>query len=161
MNIDVSKLEINKVIPEDIPELIRYRIEYLTEMQGARNEVYLNKLESEMTGFFEKSISDGSFFGLVATIESKIIAYGGMVIRHIPGDFNNSVYCEADILNMYTIPTARKRGISRQILLRLIKEAKSMGITKLCLHTSVDGENLYRSAGFSDPSYPYLELPLI
>lgn len=51
MNIDVSKLEINKVIPEDIPELIRYRIEYLTEMQGARNEVYLNKLESEMTGF--------------------------------------------------------------------------------------------------------------
>jgi GNAT superfamily N-acetyltransferase len=161
MIIDISKLEINKVNAEDIPELIRYRIDYLTEMQGTRDKLYLNKLASKMTSFFKKSISEGSFFGLVATIESEIIAYGGMVIRHIPGDFSNSVYLEADILNMYTIPAARKRGVSGQILLRLIQEAKSMGITKLCLHTSVDGENLYRSAGFSDPSYPYLELPLI
>lgn len=161
MNIDISKLEINKINAEDISQLIRYRIEYLTEMQGARDKVYLNKLESEMTTFFKKSISEGSFFGLVATIESKIIGYGGMVIRYIPGDFNNSVYCEADILNMYTIPHARKKGVSGQILLRLIKEAKFMGITKLCLHTSVDGENLYRSAGFREPVFPYLELPLI
>lgn len=84
----------------------------------------------------------------------------GMVIKEIPGDSNKSSYLEADVLNMYTIPEARRQGISSMILEQLLAEAKSMGISKLALHTSKDGEILYRKFGFAEPVYPYLELVL-
>ena len=58
---------------------------------------------------------------------------------------------------MYTIPEARRKGISSLILERLLEEAKLMGMTKVALHTSKDGEKLYRNFGFAEPHYPYLE----
>jgi ribosomal protein S18 acetylase RimI-like enzyme len=46
------------------------------------------------------------------------------------------------------------------ILERLIEEAKKRGVSKVSLHTSKDGEKLYRKFGFSEPVYPVLELCL-
>ena len=80
-----------------------------------------------------------------------------MVIKEIPGDVKRSTYLEGDILNMYTIPEARRKGISSLILESLLNEAKKTGITKVALHTSKDGEKLYRKYHFSEPVYPYLE----
>ena len=160
MNIEISKLKIHKVEEADLSSMVQYRIDYLTEMQGKRDKEFIGQLKTEMYGFFKKSISNGSFMGLVAQFEGHILAYGGMVIREIPGDFNRSSYLEADILNMYTIPSARRKGISTIILKQLLSEAKLIGITKVALHTSKDGEKLYRSVGFNEPLFPYLELPL-
>ncbi|NJO70356.1 MAG: GNAT family N-acetyltransferase [Bacteroidetes bacterium] len=81
-----------------------------------------------------------------------------MVIKKIPGDFNKASYLEGDILNMYTIPGLRRKGISSLILTELLKEARNMGISKVALHTSNDGEKMYRNFGFTDPVYPVLEL---
>jgi GNAT superfamily N-acetyltransferase len=83
-----------------------------------------------------------------------------MVIKEIPGDSGKSSYLEGDILNMYTVPEARRQGVSSMILEQLLAEAKLMGISKVALHTSKDGEILYRKFGFSEPVYPYLELVL-
>jgi len=160
MNIEIKKVKIRQVEPGDIPSMIQHRIDYLTEMQGKRDDVFIQQLKTEMTGFFKKSILNGSFIALVAELDDVAIAYGGLVLREIPGDFNRSCYLEGDILNMYTIPSARRHGISTLILKQLIINAKTMGVTKLALHTSKDGEKLYRSIGFSEPLFPYLELPL-
>jgi GNAT superfamily N-acetyltransferase len=160
MNIEISKIKIHKVGEADISSMVKYRIDYLTEMQGARDKEFIGQLKEEMYGFFKKSISIGSFVGFFAEMEGHILAYGGMVIREIPGDFNRSSYLEADILNMYTIPSARRKGISTLILKQLLNEANLKGITKIALHTSKDGEKLYRSVGFKEPVFPYLELPL-
>lgn len=161
MNIDVSKIKIHKVEEADISSMVNYRIDYLTEMQGERDKEFIGQLKTEMYGFFKKSISIGSFIGFVVELDRNILAYGGMVIREIPGDFNRSSYLEADILNMYTIPAARRKGISTIILKQLLSEADSIGITKVALHTSKDGEKLYRSVGFKEPLFPYLELSLV
>ncbi|MBP1637536.1 MAG: Acetyltransferase, partial [Bacteroidetes bacterium] len=93
----------------------------------------------------------------LAEINGKAVSFGGMVIKEIPGDVNRSTYLEGDILNMYTIQEARRKGISSLILENLLAEAKRMGMTKVALHTSKDGEELYRKFLFKDPTYPYLE----
>jgi len=110
--------------------------------------------------YFRKSLEGGRFFALYAETEGEIFSFGGMIIKEIPGDSYKSSYLEGDILNMYTIPEVRRQGISSMILERLLAEAKSMGISKVALHTSKDGEILYRKFGFSEPAYPYLELVL-
>jgi len=160
MNIEIPKIKIRTVEEADIALMIRHRVDYLTEMQGERETSFIEQLKADMQGFFHRSLINGSFIALVAEFEGIALAYGGMVLREIPGDFNRSSYLEGDILNMYTIPTARRKGISTLILKELLSKAKSLGVTKVALHTSRDGEKLYRSVGFSEPLYPYLELPI-
>ena len=64
------------------------------------------------------------------------------------------------ILNLYTIPEARRKGICTRLLNELIKEAKSLGLTYLHLHASEDGINIYRKAGFVKPDQIELKLRL-
>jgi len=148
---------IRKIEKADLDLLVAYRMEYLTELQGERSADYKTALQKELAVFFEKEMREGRFLALVAEMGGKPVSFGAMVIRQIPGDFNQSSYLEADILNMFTVKDARRKGISSQILEQLIGEAKKIGISKLVLHTSKDGEILYRKFGFNNPAYPVLE----
>ena len=158
MEINVKKLKIRKLELSDIPVLVKYRIDYLAELQNKNVTEFSVEIVSGLKAYFKKSIAQGSFTGFMAENENgQPIAFGGMIIKEIPGDFYKALYREAEILNMYTVPEARKQGISTILLEKLIEEAKNTGISKLALHTTTAGENIYRNAGFSEPAYPYLE----
>jgi GNAT superfamily N-acetyltransferase len=161
MKINTEKLIIRRVEVSDLPLMTAARIGYLAEMQGERSETYKNELQQKLEEFFLHSMQEGSFFALMAEYEGEAVSYGGMILKKIPGDFNQSSYVEGDILNMYTLPEYRRNGISSRILEELLKEARRMGISKVALHCSKDGEPLYRKYGFEDPVYPYLELIII
>ena len=151
---------IRRVGPPDIAGMTAARIDYLTELQGERPLDYKLELQNELKLFFQQSMLEGTLFAFLAEIDGLAISWGVMILKKIPGDFNRSSYLEGDILNMYTLPDFRRKGISSRILEALLSEAKNMGISKVALHCSKDGEPLYRKYGFTDPVYPYLELPL-
>jgi len=155
---DIEKIIIRKVTADEIPSMTASRLNYLTEMQGERPPSYLKKLQENLQSFFVQTMQEGSFFALMAEYNGMVVSYGGMIIKKIPGDLNQSSYLEGEILNMYTLPEYRRQGISSVLLKQLISEARKMGISKLALHCSKAGEPLYRKFGFSDPVYPYLEL---
>ena len=157
MNVDKSKIKIHRIDKNDIDTMIQHRINYLIELQGERAEKYKNRLKKELSRFFFKSIAEGSFIAIAAKIEDQVIGYGGMIIKQIPGDFNKFSYLEGEILNMYTIPIARRQGVASLILKQLLQIAEEKGISKVALHTSKDSEKLYRSFGFSKPDYPFLD----
>ena len=161
MKIDISKIIIRKIGVEEIEKLVFHRMNYLTEMQGDRPTEYKDILQNELIHFFQKNIINQSFWGLVAMYEENEIAYAGMIVNQIPGDFNQASYFEGAILNVYTIPFARRQGISKLILKQLLVESKLMGITKVSLHSSDIGKVLYHSLGFKTPIYPYLELSML
>lgn len=158
MPIAKEKIRIRPVEAHDIPLMTAARIDYLTEMQGERPGQYVQELQENLQQFFKVTMQEGSFFALLAEYDGKVVSYGGMILKKIPGDFNQSSYLEGDILNMYTLPSYRRKGISSLILEALLLEAKKRGISKVALHCSKDGEPLYRKYGFEDPVYPYLEL---
>lgn len=157
----IEQIIIRRVEENDIPLMTTARINYLTEMQGERSEDYLQELRHNLEYFFKETIQKGSFFALQAEYEGEIVSYGGMILKKIPGDLNQSSYLEGEILNMYTLPEYRRKGISSMILKQLLTEAKKMGVSKVALHCSKDGEPLYRKFGFSDPVFPYLELIIV
>jgi ribosomal protein S18 acetylase RimI-like enzyme len=160
MMINKENVTVRLVGEKDIPAMTANRLAYLTEMQGERSPEYMQNLERELAAYFRLYIESGSFFALVAESEGQILGYGAMVLRSVPGDLNKPSYLEGDILNMYTLPFARQQGVGRLILEALVAKARSMGLSKIGLHTSKDGEHLYRSYGFNEPIYPYLELVL-
>lgn len=152
-------LKIRKIKPQDIPVLVKYRLLFLTELQGKNSDISNNiTLKSELEEYFQKALAQNRVFGYIAETNNEPLSFGIMIIKEIPGDFKQSTYLEGDILNMYTVPQARNQGISSIILEKLIEEAKTRGISKVALHASKDGENIYRKFGFSEPKYPYLEM---
>lgn len=157
MNNDLQRTEIRLITETDIPIFVKNRIDYLKELQGQLDENREFTLRNELENYFRNELSANRFFAFLLECDSQSVSFGAVVIKSIPGDFSNSTYLEGDILNMYTIPEARKKGYAGVILDAIIKESKKRGISKLSLHTTKDGEHLYRSAGFSEPAYPYLE----
>lgn len=152
-----QEIEVRRIDIKDVVILTKYRLEYLEEMQGTMNNEYKAALEIELNNHFTSEMAHDRVFAFMATRGEKIISFGAMVIKRIPGDSSKPVYLEGDILNMYTIPDERRKGISSLILQELINEAKRRGISKISLHTSKDGEKLYRKFGFREPIYPVLE----
>ena len=56
----------------------------------------------------------------------------------------------AHLMNVYTVPEARRRGIARQLVTGLIDEARSRGVTEISLDATEAGRPLYASLGFED-----------
>jgi len=160
MQIDLSNIQIREIGTSEVETLTTYRLAYLTELQGEQSEEYQLQLRLELNDYFTQALAEKRFFAYLAELKGEVLSFGAMVIKKIPGDFNQSSYLEGDILNMYTVPFARRKGISAMILQQLINEARNRGISKVSLHTSKDGEKLYRKFGFNDPVYPVLELCL-
>ena len=160
MNQESQEYIIREIVSKDIPVLVTFRLLYLTELQGEALVKNNSGLQKRMENYFQKALGRNRFFGFLGQNEKEFLSFGAMIIKEIPGDFNNPTYLEGDILNMYTIPKARKKGISSAIFERLIEEANNRGISKVALHASRDGENIYRKFGFSEPTYPYLEMVL-
>lgn len=155
-----SDVRIRPIGFNEIDVLVSYRLAYLEEMQGERDAAYTEKLRANLKHYFTESLRNDLTFAFLAELNGEAVSFGAMVLKKIPGDFNKPFYLEGDILNMYTVPLFRRKGISAMILERLIEEAKRRGISKVSLHTSKDGEKLYRKFGFSEPVYPVLELSL-
>jgi len=160
MQTNLSGIQIRKIQTDEINLLTEYRMAYLTEMQGERSAEFQEILKAELNRYFAEAMSENRFFAFLADLNGEILSFGAMVLKKIPGDFNQPTYLEGDILNMYTVPFARRRGISALILERLLGEARERGVSKVSLHTSKDGEKLYRKYGFNEPHYPVLELIL-
>ena len=160
MQIDLSNIQIREIGITEVELLTTYRMAYLTELQGEQSDEYQLQLRKELTKYFTQALDEKRFFAYLAELKGEVLSFGAMVIKKIPGDFNQSTYLEGDILNMYTLPFARRKGISALILQQLINEARNRGISKVTLHTSKDGEKLYRKFGFNEPVYPVLELCL-
>lgn len=160
MQIDLSKIQIREIGTSEVELLTNFRMAYLTELQGEQTEEYQQQLQKDLNLYFSQALAEKRFFAYLAELKGEILSFGAMVIKKIPGDFNQTAYLEGDILNMFTVPFARRKGISALILQQLINEAKNRGISKVSLHTSKDGEKLYRKFGFSEPVYPVLELCL-
>lgn len=155
-----TELVIRKIGQKDIAILVDYRLNYLAEMQGTEAVKKVEETRAALLDFFSKAILQQRFFAFAAEFDGVAVSFGGMVVKEIPGDFSKPTYLEGDILNMYTVPEARRMGIAQLILKALLEEAVKLGISKVALHTSKDGEHLYRGNGFTEPAYPYLELVL-
>lgn len=160
MNNDLQRTEIRLITETDIPIFVKNRIDYLKELQGEPDKNRQNTLKNELENYFRNELSSNRFFAYLIECDNQPVSFGAVVIKSIPGDFSNSTYLEGDILNMYTIPEARKKGYAGVILDAILKESKKRGISKLSLHTTKVGEHLYRNSGFSEPAFPYLEMAI-
>lgn len=80
--------------------------------------------------------------------ESRCIGTGGVSFFQVIPTYHNPSGNKAYIINMYTNPEYRRKGIAYKTLDMLIKDAKSKGISAISLEATDMGRPLYEKYGF-------------
>jgi ribosomal protein S18 acetylase RimI-like enzyme len=152
----MSTITYCKATQNDIQILIDSRVEFLSEYWGRQNEDVEMKLRSGLKYYFESSLQNESYHCWIAKIENEFAGIGGMITRQHPGSFRVPDGRSAYIMNMYTIPKYRKRGIATMLLEKLVESGKQLGIHFFELHATKEGEPIYVKGGFElhkEPTY--------
>ncbi len=144
----------------DVPLLVDYRVRFLNELDKHPENDETKAVRKYLLEYFARAIPSGDFIAWVAECDGRVIATSGMVVWEKPALYEVESGKLGYLLNIYTIPEARKKGIATRLLNELINEAKLLGLKYLHLHASKDGEPIYRRAGFVEPHMPELTLRL-
>ena len=155
-----SKVKYRQGLVKDIEDLVNFRIQFLNEGTTHPNVDDTEKLRMALEKYFTWAIPSKIFFCWIAEYDGRIIGSSGLVTWQIPGRFGFQSGRQGYILNVYTVPEMREKGVSTRLLNKLIEEAKSIGIERLHLHAREAGFKLYRKMGFEKPKNPELEMKL-
>ncbi len=156
-----DKITYRRAHTKDIGTLVDFRIRFLNELYNHPENDESEILKKVLRKYFSKALPGNDFIAWLAEYNGKVIGTSGMVIWQVPSRYGGLESGRLGyILNMYTIPEARKNGICTCLLNELIKEAQSLGLKYLHLHASPDGMNIYKKAGFVEPNLVELELKL-
>ena len=161
MEIEKDKIKYRRANIDDIEVLIDFRVRFLNELYNHPEDDETEVLRKALREYFSEAIPSNDFIAWLAEYNGKIIGTSGMVVWQMPARYGGLESGKLGyILNLYTIPEARRKGICTRLLNELIKVAKSLGLTYLHLHTSEEGINIYRKAGFVEPDQIELKLRL-
>ena len=95
-------------------------------------------------------MKSNEFFAWIAESNNEIIATSGLSFLQKPPHFINLTGKFAYIMNMYTKPEWRRKGIGLALLEKLIEEIKKKGIESVVLHATPYGRPLYEKYGFRE-----------
>jgi GNAT superfamily N-acetyltransferase len=161
MEIEKEKIVYRRTIIDGVPALVDYRVRFLNELYDHSEDDETKILRKSLLEYFSKAIPSNDFIGWVAEYDGKIIGTSGMVVWKMPARYGGVESGKVGyLLNFYTVPEARRRGICTRLLNELIEEAKCLGLKYLHLRASNDGINIYRKAGFVEPNQIELGLRL-
>lgn len=133
-----------KLTAEDLDSFIRMRIAQLRE-EGAREEL---DLVPALKDYYRRHLKDGTFVSWLAVDGEKIVGTSGMSFVEKPPYFSCPNGRIGLLSSMYTDPAYRRRGIARELLGRIVEEARAYGCGSAQITASDMGVLLYSDFGF-------------
>jgi len=140
-------MTIRKAAIDDINDLIRLRVDYLTEHFGALDDSQNSQIRSQLESYYKTHLLH-DFIAYIAEDEGSAIASAFLVVQEKPANPRFLSGRTGLILNVYTCSAYRRRGIARLLLSKIIDEAKSLGLSFIELTATEAGKGLYSSFGF-------------
>ncbi len=152
-----QQISIRQSTLADIPEILRQRRRMYEDMHYT-NAATLDTMCTLTADYLRTAIPNGSFHAWLACISDRPIAGGAVLITPWPAHAYDLECRRATILNVYTDPEHRRRGIARRLMETMITWCKQQGLARVTLHASDDGRHLYESLGFQDSTEMRLNL---
>ena len=154
---DDTVFVVRPATPDDIPILARHRCEMFLEMGSLAEAAYAD-LAGAAARYFTEALPAGEYHAWLVAPQARpdlVVAGGGMQLRHIlprPGP-NGLLFPPGPqglIMNIFTEPAWRRRGLATRLMETMIAWSRQNGITHLVLHASSQGRPLYEQFGFMD-----------
>jgi GNAT superfamily N-acetyltransferase len=133
-----------KLSEEELDVFINMRIGQLRE-EGATEDI---DLVPNLRDYYNRHMSDGTFVSWLAMDGEKIVGTSGMSFVEKPPYFSCPSGKIGLLSSMFTDPDYRRKGIARELLSRVVEEARKYGCGVVQITASDMGVLLYTDFGF-------------
>ncbi|MBE5824004.1 MAG: GNAT family N-acetyltransferase [Butyrivibrio sp.] len=141
-------MDYRKATIKDLEELVRTRIIVLRAANKLDENADMSEVERQSRDYYKKALADGTHTAYLVYDNDRFIGAGGVSYYRVMPTYHNSRGEKAYIMNMYTAPDYRRKGIAFKTLDLLIQDAKERGITAISLEATDMGRPLYEKYGF-------------
>ena len=139
-----QEIQYRKLTADDLDTFIQMRIRQLRE-EGGEEDI---DLVPALKDYYERHMSDGTFVSWLALDEGKIIGTSGMSFVEKPPYYGCPTGRIGLLSSMYTDPEYRRQGIAKELLTRVVEEARAYGCRTVQITASDMGVLLYTNFGF-------------
>ena len=129
---------------KDLDTFIRMRIAQLRE-EGATEDL---DLVPALRDYYRRHMADGTYVSWLAVDGEKIVGTSGMSFVEKPPYFGCPSGRIGLLSSMYTDPEYRRKGIAKELLSRVVEEARNYGCGCVQITASDMGVLLYTAFGF-------------
>lgn len=133
---------------KDLELLTETRVEVLRAANRLADDADMGEVKKQSYKYYEKALSEGSHIGYLVFDGEHFIGAGGVSFFQVMPTYHNPTGNKAYIMNMYTHPEYRRKGIAYKTLDLLVQAAKERGITAISLEATEMGRPLYEKYGF-------------
>lgn len=140
----MNSVTYRRLTEEDLAVFIEMRITQLRE-EGAKDDV---DLRPALNDYYRRHLHDGTFVSWLALDGKKIVGTSGMSFVEKPPYFGCPSGKIGLISSMYTDPSYRRRGIAKDLLTKVMDDARKYGCGAIQITASDMGVKLYTACGF-------------
>ena len=139
-----------KLTETELETFIYMRIRQLTEEYVSENRKVPENvdLKSALFDFYHRHMADGTFVSWLAMDGDKIVGTSGMSFVEKPPYFTCPSGKLGLLSGMFTDPDYRRLGIAKELLHRVVEEARAYGCGAVHITASDMGVKLYTAYGF-------------
>lgn len=137
-------IQYRKLTEEDLDIFIEMRIHQLRE-EGAEEDI---DLQPALYDYYTRHMADGTFVSWLAVDSDRIIGTSGMSFVEKPPYFGCPSGKIGLLSSMFTDSAYRRKGIAKELLTRVVNEAREYGCGTIQITASDMGVLLYTDFGF-------------
>ena len=153
-----QEFRIRQATADDAAVIGWHRVRMFQDMGLVPDELF-ESFRTKALDRLSKALASGEYVGWLvseANAPEKIIAGAGVIIREVPpfphrhenGEITIAEGRQGLIVNVFTEPEWRRRGIAKLLMTEIIAWSRAQNIDDLILHASDHGRALYEQLGF-------------
>ncbi len=152
------ELRYKRAVPDDLEILTETRITVLRSANGLSDDTDMSAVKKQTAEYYCEALRNGTHTAYLIFDGEEFVGAGGISYYRVMPTYHNPTGKNAYIMNMYTKPEYRRKGIAFRTLDLLVEDAKSRGVTAISLEATDMGKPLYIKYGFIEMN-DEMELP--
>ena len=141
----MAELIYRKGMAQEVDLLVATRMEAMAAMHGGEMTA---ELEREIRAYYGRALADGSHAAYLVYEGDAFAGCGGITFYQDMPTRANPTGRVANIMNIYTVPAYRRRGIALRMVDLLVQEARERNVKVVTLDATDAGRPVYEKYGF-------------
>ncbi len=143
-----ERIAVRRASVDDARTIAKHRRSMFRDM-GYKDEAALDSMAAKFLPWLEAKMASGEYMAwLAVTADASVVAGAGLWLMDWPSHMAGSSSRRGNILNVFTEPEFRRRGLARCLMEAALEWCRANGIDLVILHASNNGRQLYESMGF-------------
>jgi ribosomal protein S18 acetylase RimI-like enzyme len=157
-SMDLPEFTLRRASVDDLATLVAQRRAMFCDM-GYLDHAALDSMSARFGPWLQAKMNAGDYLAWLAIAPDGSIAAGAGLwlmdwLPHMIGSSSR----RGNIVNVYTDPKFRRRGLARRLMEEAVQRCRENGVDVVILHASPEGRELYESMGFQASNEMRLKL---